>query len=319
MTTRSLFILLVSVFSSISAWGGRSIVPPYILRSPEFRLSALFLNHYTELLEATRTNAINDSIQRVKDNGFQYLVGNDKKLLTVSSTDDFSITLDNTYYRVSWKRAGAEYVICTFPANIGLLTFSSKIDLENSFIQKLRNKIEDHDIIDRPCFSLDVLDKITLSDFYIVDKGYYITPRLKHQIVVAEQNGKGVLMYEPNSYSLETLSNIILSGYSPNDIITHTSVSQYGYKSTKYTVSYSSLYRLLSEDGSEPYWGVDKFDGKIVKGICVWVNKPGGYAHVLNISIPINSIFATSEAEVKIHCYVRLDNLRTLFEEYTHP
>lgn len=316
MISRTLILTLFSAFSCLWAWGGRNVVPVEIYNTEEFRLAADFLNHYAALLASPRTETVGDSLRRVKDDGFRYIVGNDKAFQSVSASDVFGISLTDMAYKASWTRDGREYVSCTFPANIGLLTFSSKIELENNLAKKLQSIVIDEDSITRPEFEIESLTKIPYSDFYVVDKGYYVTPRLKHQVVVAEQDGKGVMMYDPDTYAIETLSNIILTGYSPHTISTHTELSQYGYKTSRFDIKYCNLFRLMLEEGCTPYWGIDKFDGNIAKGLCVWINRSGGYAHVLSISIPVNSTYQPSDANIKLNAYIRLDNLKSLFEDY---
>lgn len=291
-------------------------MPTEIYNSGEFRLAVDFLNHYSDLLSAPKTETVIDSLRRAKDDGFKYIVGDDKAMRSVSASDDFDISLIDKVYKASWKKKGRDYVVCTFPANIGLLTFSSKIELEENFAKKIQGILIDKDTIARPEYEIESLSKIPYSDFYVVDKGYYVTPRLKHQVVVAEKDGKGILMFEPDAYAIETLSNIILTGYSPHVISTHTEFSQYGYKTSRFDVIYANLFRLMLEEGCIPYWGIDRFDGNIAKGLCVWINRPGGYAHVLSISIPVNSIFQPSDADIKLNAYIRLDNLKSLFEDY---
>lgn len=316
MISRSLIITLFSAFSCLCAWGGRNVVPTDIYNSSEFRLAADFLNHYSNLLSSPQTEAVGDSLRRAKDGGFRYIVGNDKAMQSVSASDEFGISLIDMAYKASWKKNGRDYVVCTFPANIGLLTFSSKIELENNLARKLHGIITDEDTIAKPEYEIESLTKIPYSDFYVVDKGYYVTPRLKHQVVVAEKDGKGILMYDSDTYIIETLSNIILTGFSPHVISTHIDLSQYGYKISRFDIRYGNLFRLMSEEGCTPYWGIDEFDGNIAKGLCVWVNRCGGYAHVLSISIPVNSISQPSDADIKLNAYIRLDNLKSLFEDY---
>lgn len=316
--TVSFLLVILSLCHCTVAGEDRSVVPRSLENNDEYRLAVNFLNHYVRLLESVQTIEVGDSIRRAKDNGLKFVKGNDRMLRTVKESDDFSLQFENSVYTASWQKDGRDYVVCSFPANIGLLTFSSKIDLEKKLIRRLEALESVKDSVSRPRSPLSGLKKISYSDFYVTDKGYYVTPRLKHQIVYSEANGEGIMMFEPQKYSIETLSNMILSGFSPNELAVHTTVSQYGYKESQHDVSYSALHRFLTEDGCVPYWGIDKFDGDVVDGVCIWINRSGGYAHVMNISMPIDALYKDSKADIRLHCYIRLDNVKSLFEDISN-
>lgn len=170
-----------------------------------------------------------------------------------------------------------------------------------------------------PMRKISELTKISLSDYYLNDNGYYITPRLKNQIVYRPSfmnDSVCEMLIDSIRYKVETISNIVLSGYCPAPINFKIKLNHYGYKSTEITVPFNQFFNLLAEEGSMPYWGTCKYDGTIVEGVYVWVNSYGGFAHVMNLRMPVSAITIPSEAEVKMNCYVRLDNLKTLFEEY---
>lgn len=319
MIRKQLIITLFATLSAISLWGEQRIVPLEIAESENYRLAAEFLCHYRRLLSQYGSEAVSDTIRRIKEDGFKYLKGSDKDFKRLSGEEDFSISFGNEGYQADWSRDGKSVVECVFPANIELLTFSNKIALENSFIQSLSSANGCQEEIDIPYEDMKDLAKISGSEFYIKDKGFYITPRLSHQKIFAVSSSdstKCVLLIDTNRYQLESIANMMLSGFTTDSIDVNVKVDQYGHKSTVVNVPFQVLYNLLSSNDSIPYWGTESFDGKMVKGLYVWTNAFGGYNHLLSVSIPVSSLTEPATIDATLYCYIRTDNLKSLFEEY---
>ena len=319
MKSKIVIVSLLIALHSFIASGEQLIVPICIKQSKEYSLVSNFLETYVNLLKEGRTVAISDTIQRAKDNGLKYTCGNDAVMRLLTGKEEFNISLNDMIYNVEWRDKGTPIVGLSFPANIALLTFSNKIDLEKKMQNALENLPQFAAANSIPTCSVSNLTKISLSDYYISDGGYYITPRLKNQIVYCPSSSNDSvceMLMDSTKYKVETISNIVLSGYSPADLDFRIRLDHYGYKSTEIKVPFSQLFHMLSAEGSVPYWGTNKYDGSVVEGIYVWINRYRGYAHLMNISIPISAVTSPSIAEGNMHCYIRLDNLKTLFEEY---
>lgn len=315
----TIIISIIVVLSIPFVWGERLIVASDSAATQDFGLAVNFLNKYVDLLDKPQTDVVADAIRRVKEDGFRYTTGTDATLKALSGAEDFSISFDDGIYTARWVKGGKIIVSCSFPANIGLLTFSNKIDLENQLIADLSAPATDSDTIILPVRAIAKLTPVSFSDFYVEDKGFYITPRLKHQLIFKKDGAKPdtcVLLTDSLHYQVESIANMILSGYSDNPHPISLKVSQYGYKSQAVPTSLSTLYRFLARNGSIPYWGVETFDGQTVKGLWVWINRLGGFAHMLTVTVPVKALTDSSPLEAKLHCYLRLDNLKTMFEEY---
>ena len=319
MNLKHTVIAITMILPSSFAWGEHVIVSSDFAETPEFSLASKFLNRYATILDEPQTQDSADLIRRTKEDGFRYEKGNDAALKTLIGDEDFSISFENGYYTAQWSKNGQTKVLCTFPANIGLLTFSNKIELENNLIEEITSQPVGNDTISMPIRKTSALKPVSFSDFFIEDKGFYITPRLKHQLVFKKDtlnNEECVLLNDSTHYQLESVANMMLSGYSVNPHQVSLKVNQYGYKSQTFPAQLSSLHSFLSQDGTIPYWGVETFDGKIVKGLWVWINRQGGFAHMLTVTLPTTVLSESSQIDAKLHCYLRLDNLKSLFEEY---
>lgn len=312
-----IIFVLLTVLPMFAIGGEQSIVPYDVCDTPEYRLAAEFLNHYNALLHTTSTEAVADSLRRTKSDGFRYIIGNDAALKNLKGGEDFTLKFSEGQYTAKWSEKGETKIACGFPANIGLLTFSNKITLEQKMLTKLEADSRWEAILPK-CLKNE-LRKIGYSDLYVSDQGFYITPRLKHQIVYqpsASGSDTCTMLLDNEKYPLETLANTMLSGYSPYEHEVTVRLNRYGYTESVISLPFTSLFNILESEGCTPYWGVDQYDGDMVDGVYLWINPYGGYAHLLSIHLPIAFNRQSSEIEAKMHCYIRLDNIKSLFEEY---
>ena len=317
MKLRFSIAALLTFFSLRLACGEQWLLQNESLSNNDFRYALSFLERYRKLLDSSPREGVADTIRKVKEDGLQYKVGKDKDFQNLTGTEDFSISLNEGIYNAEWSKDNKIKVACTFPANIGLLTFSNKIELENNLISRLSDLQDQAIFISRPNRLITNLRPVTFSDFLIEEKGFYITPLLRHHLIFSPiDKERCELLVDTAMYQLESLSNMMLSGYSVNPTTVNLKMDQYGYKSHDLNVDFAMLFKILSEEGSIPYWGIDIYDGKIVKGLYVWLNQAGGFAHMLSVSVPIDVLTQPEVIDAKLHCYLRLDNLKNLFEEY---
>lgn len=315
----SIVTVIVAAFSIYPVWGRQPIVPDGVKGSPDFTFACEFLEAYVNMLNNPASGASSDTIRMAKEQGFCYLKGNDKDLCSLCGEEEFSISFDNGVYRTEWSRDGRQIVACSFPSRIDLLTFSNKIQLEDRMVRVLSGESTGRRSVEIPVMPVERLKKVEYSPFYVRDLGYYITPRLSHQVVYQLSEGskdKCEIVNDYTLYPLECVSNYMLTGYTPAPINLTLDISRYGYTSEPVLIGLEDLFMKLSAEGSIPYWGVDEFDSKVVKGLYLWLNKHGGFAHVLTVEIPVSDLSSSSMAKARMNCYVRLDNLKNLFEEF---
>lgn len=312
------FLVSIVILFGIYFRGECHIIPQEIRQNKDYALACSFIEHYVDMVKSK--DCKQDSLRRIREDGFKYLSGNDNSILLISKDCDFSISHSDSEYTVQWSKNDKPEVIVSFPANIELLTFSNKIDLEERMINRLREKSRADGVKELPKSDISELQKIDYSDLYYSGGGFFISPQLCNRLIFApnpESDNECSLLIDSAKYPLETLSNMMMSGYTPNPLPMSISLSRYGYRIKDIEIDFSTFCNLLSEEGCTPYWGIDKYDGQMVDGVYLWINRAGGYAHVLTVKIPITAIQTSQEIEARMHCYIRLDNVKNLFEEHT--
>lgn len=319
MYLRNLTTSTIIFLSALAMLGKSLIVPKQSVENPVYKLATKFLQEYICLLESPQSTEVSDKIRRTKENGLKYIAGSDNVMKSLSGEEDFSISFDNGYYSVIWTENGKNKVSCTFPANIGLLTFCDKIDLENQLIDRLSDMSKSEiRPMSLPTFPKEQLEIIRNSDYLVHDKGFYLIPRLRNQVVYKqiEASDNCILLMDNKRYLLESVANTLLTGYSTYPLFVKMKVDRYGYNTQFLHVPFPVLFDVLSENGSIPYWGVESYDGENIKGLYVWRNEYGGYNHMLTLTIPVTILSKPTEINATLHSYIRTDNLKALFEEY---
>ncbi len=298
---------------------GKGIVPESMLEDRQFGMATNFLQRYSQLLSTPDSEEKSDRIRRVKEDGFKYSKGNDRSFMAIPEDADFSIDFNKGVYTASWTKDGKTLVECSFPAKVGLMKIEDKKGLELLMIEKFRAQTSSAGDVPIPTATIKEVSKLPFSDFYIKSNDSFITSNLSNQIVFLpskEAIDKFEMVYDPGIYPVETISNMMMTGYSKENLGIDLKIKQYGYEATDVATTLATLYDIFSEEGCDPYWGIKETTGEMVKGLYIWKNDMGGYCHVVSMEVPLEALSSKDNAKATLHCYVRLDNLKSLFADY---
>ena len=319
---RKLFILFsFCLLFPLGIFAGSPIVPEEFSQISTLRYAADFLNKYADYVRGQKTEAISDLIRRTKEDGLRYIKGNDTALAAITPDLDFNIGFDNGFYNASWSNGNKTVVEVKFPANIYMLSFSDKKDMEKKMAQRLAALPDKVEMPEVPTVNKEKLRPVSYSDLYVLDRGFFYTPTLENLTVYRQSNpmtGECELMIEDHGLNmLESIQNMMLTGYSQHPVDMNVELTEYGYKSSSHKKPLSAIFDMLQEEGSVPYWGWKPAgSGDDLKGLYVWKNEEGGYVHVLSVKVPQDILTKGGDIKARLSCYVRLDNLKSLFEEY---
>lgn len=311
-------VLMLALVSMLPSFG-KGIVPDSMLEDRQFGMATNFLQRYQQLLSTPDSEEKSDRIRRVKEDGFKYTKGNDRSFMAIPEDADFSIDFNKGVYTASWSTEGKTLVECNFPAKVGLMKIEDKKGLELLMIEKFRGRTSSADDIPLPTATIKEVSKLPFSDFYIKSNDTFITSNLSNQIIYLpskEAIDKFEMVYDSGKFPVETISNIMMTGYSKDNLGIDLKIKQYGYGATDVPTTLSTLYDIFSEEGCDPYWGLKETTGDVVKGLYIWKNDMGGYCHVVSMEVPLEALSSKCNAKATLHCYVRLDNLKSLFADY---
>lgn len=312
------FIIMLALSYSLPS-SAKGIIPDFMLEDRRFSMATNFLQRYFQLLSMPDSEEKSDRIRRIKEDGFKYSKGNDQSFMAIPEDADFSIDFNKGVYSAIWDSKGNTLVACTFPAKVGLMKIENKKGLELLMIEKFRNHCSSGNLTTLPTAKENEVSKLPYSDFYVKYGTSFISSELSNKtlFIISEANNSTYEMVnDAGKYPIETISNIMLTGYSKVDIDIDLKIKQYGYGSTDVSTHLSDLYDILAEEGCEPFWGLKETSGDTVKGLYLWKNDMGGYCHVISIEIPMAALSSKSKAKAILQCYVRLDNLKSLFADY---
>lgn len=278
-------LALMTSFMSLAQGGRHALIPEVDSPSVEYKIMADFMSRYISMLDRPSTANNSDSLKMISEAGFRYEVGNKSVLrnLRPEEVTSFNSEYKDGRYTVSWSKNGVIAVRCHFPANVGLLKFMNKIELDRQLVEKFHHPAIYSSGKELPRMAADDLKKLPNSDFYVHDKGYYLLPRLGNRVVYRQmKDGDGCeLLIDDERYVLESIVNIMLTGYCPTNSVVTLNTSLYGYEKDRTEISLPNLYDVFLSEGATPYCGVETYDGQTVMGSWIWRNDYMGYSHVL--------------------------------------
>lgn len=308
---------ILTTFSGIGADETQALIPEEVYASPEYRLAAEFMRRYTKLAIGPKSYETDSLLKKAYEDGMRFETGKPSDLAHIPMSASFGIKFDGLSYSLSWSDNDHIIANVTFPANIQLMSFKDKYSLDNDLVDRLRNSNSKEEI-KVPAVKTSDMIEIPYSECKIFDRGFFITPSLRHQISYVVTNGASKsdsLLLDFKRYPLETVGNIMLTGCSPVPLKVNIVLNGKKRKEHLQT-EFTSLFNEMTEEGCFPYWGIDKFDGENIEGVYVWINKYGGYAHVLTINTTLEELGkGNSSLNAKMTGHIRLDNLKSLIEE----
>lgn len=270
-----------------------------------------FISRYAEM---SKPPVDTDGVRHASESGLRFIIGNATMLQRLPEDVTLNLSLTDNLYVASWSTGDKVLVECQFPADVTLIMSKDAVALENTLIDRLRTV--ENKVTPRPIQKVEALQKIPYSpNFYADSHGYYITPILKNEVIyqtTAATDTLATMLTDFDKYRLESLANMMLSGYAEDNTEITVKVSQYGFKHTEITLPLTALHSALAENGSTPYWGVERSAGDKVRGMLLWHNAYLGYVHVMSVDADFSNGLSL---KARLMPYVRMDNVTALFGE----
>lgn len=237
--------------------------------------------------------------------------GNINMLGTIQQITPFILEQkERRMYRVEWSIDDKKLCLI-IPADYQLLIGANAIELEDIFEKEVKRTIPKscNDIINE-------LEKIVASraeKFWVALSDKYLSEMIRSDIYMTEKNGKRELLIDANS-PMQSIRNIMLTGFFYKDIPMSMTLNRYGYKFSKSDITLQQFVTHSLNEGCKLYFGVKERSETCVKGTLFALNKANAYNHMLSVEFPL-SILDDGTGVVKgtAYVYIPLQNITERF------
>ena len=213
-------------------------------------------------------------------------------------------------YRLKWSLKGKDLCL-TIPADYQLLLGANAIELEDIFENEVKRTVSRSadDIIDE----LGRVDVSKDGNFLVAQSDKYLSEMIRSDIYLIENNGKIEPLIDARN-PLQSIRNIMLTGFFYKDIPLSMTLNRYGYKSSKSDITLQQFVTHCLNDGCKLYFGVKERTEYCVKGTLFALNKANAYNHMLSVEFPV-SVLNEGSGSVKgtAYVYIPLQNITEIF------
>ena len=237
--------------------------------------------------------------------------GNIAMLGEINSDTPFTVQeKERRGYIFEWNVKGKKLSLI-IPADYQMLIGVNAIELEDIFENEVKRTIpkSTDDIINE----LKNADVSKAGNLFVAHSDKYLSEMIRSDIYLTEKNGKREPLIDAKN-PLQSIRNIILTGFFYKDIPMSMTLNRYGYKSSKSDVTLQQFITFCINEGCKLYFGVKERTEYSIKGTLFALNKENAYNHMLSIDFPI-SILKEGTESVKgtAYVYIPLQNITEKF------
>lgn len=241
--------------------------------------------------------------------------------LIKDDTPFFINNIPRRMYKVSWTTEKGEVAI-TFPSDSQLLLGGNAVELETSLAERLPKQPEAADaelLLPWKNWIAPGTGNIRVADY-----GTYLSPLVGSKIYMVMRNSKW-RPYFNLKHKVRTISNVMLTGVSRNDVPLHIVLDKYGDKTDTLDVTLKQFVSYCLSEGCKAYIGIKTVDESTLTGTLFIYNEPLGYNHVLSFSFPASLLSGCGgRVEARLYAYIPLHNVTEKFfnqnnyQDYNH-
>lgn len=237
--------------------------------------------------------------------------GNINMLNKIQPTTPFVLEeKERRMYRVEWSIDDKKLCLM-IPADYQLLIGANAIELEDIFEKEVKRTVSK--LGDGIINELENVVVSRAGKFLVALSDKYLSEMIRSDIYMTEKGGKRELLIDAKN-PLQSIRNIMLTGYFYKDIPMSMTLNRYGYKSSKSDVTLQQFVTHSLNEGCKLYFGVKERNATCVKGTLFALNKANAYNHMLSVEFPL-SILNDGTGSVKgtAYVYIPLQNITEKF------
>ena len=252
------------------------------------------------------------SSRMAREDRFHFLKGSLSTVKNLRPDDDLSIDSDSRCYTVTWQRSGQTILSVHFPANHELISGETKIESEQNIEADILHAINHKEV------NVNDADlSPTIQNGYLKKHGNTYLNRLFLSDLYYQRQNDTLFLVADDSHPLETTANMLVSrSFSPSRKMKMEQVL-YGFKRKTFETTLRQWIIFCENSGCELYYGIESFDGQVVRATVLAVNTSENYNHVLLADIPMAAITDSSvPVSARLDAYVPMHNIKNLFGQF---
>ena len=225
-----------------------------------------------------------------------FLKGNAATALALDGSETFcSEQLQLRSYRVKWQKQGRDLLSMTFDMDWQLLSGCNAPQLESIYLRRLQDYSP-----------LDTMDCLSMENS--VDT--FFTKKMRHELFWEDDGHGAMCLVDSPSKPTATLYNMMLAPRFCRPVQLDLTFDRYGYATDLLSLPLRHWLLMSLEEGCQSYFGIKKKDRHEYHGTLLQVNRSGGYAHLLSVTIP-NDVLEQSDNRIhgRLYVYVPLHNV----------
>ncbi len=256
-----------------------------------------------------------DKSEKESRRNVKFLEGNANMLSNL--TPEVSVFINEQERRsfsVEWEANGNK-VSMIIPASYQTLIGANAVELEQVLrrdVARLPRQLLPNELPD------DWKDrKLSVSgDLAIVDYGNYLSDNIRSEIYIERKGDKNVIVIDL-SKPVQSVKNILLTGYFNKLIELDLKLDMYGYKKSNLMISLQQMIEYFRNEGCKLYIGIKSYNEKTVEATLFAVNMSMAYNHTMSVSFPL-SLIKDGKGVIKgtLYAYTPLQNITEKFFNY---
>lgn len=272
-----------------------------------------FIERYALEVEADIPGA--DKAEKESRRNVKFLEGNANLLSSLTSeTPVFINEHERRSFSVEWEVNGNK-VSMIIPANYQTLIGANAVELEEILrrdVARLPRRLVSNELPEewKDC-------KLSVSgDLAVANYGNYLSDNIRSEIYLEHKEKMNVIVVD-SSKPVQSVKNILLTGYFNKPIELDLKLDMYGYKKSNLIISLQQIIEYFRNEGCKLYIGIKSYNGNTVEATLFAVNMSMAYNHTMSVSFPL-SLIKEGKGIVKgtLYAYTPLQNITDKFFNY---